>query len=169
MAAGVLSDDECSRLIHEAMPLRRVTEPEPIARAVTLRRCPGEGGAPSIAGGSPPSRIEIIDGHFPASSRILEKVDMKLLKKKTRKAIRKIVRKAINKHGPEIAGHIATGSLAGLAALLAAEPKKGKKLKNKLVHAVRDNPAVEAITDKLPGGDANEKEKENTPKSRTDG
>ena len=96
---------------------------------------------------------------------------MKLLKKKTRKAIRKIVRKAINKHGPEIAGHIATGSLAGLAALLAAEPKKGKKLK-KLVHAVRDNPAVQAITDKLPGADADDEEKkakEHPPKSRTDG
>ena len=96
---------------------------------------------------------------------------MKLLKKKTRKAIRKIVQKAINKHGPEIAGHIATGSLAGLAALLAADPKKGKKLKNKLVHAVRDNPAVEAITDKLPGADADDEKKEakeRTPKSRTD-
>jgi hypothetical protein len=109
------------------------------------------------------------DGHRAASSRILEKVDMKLLKKKTRKAIRKIVQKAINKHGPEIAGHIATGSLAGLAALLAAEPKKGKKLTKKLVHAVRDNPAVEAITDKLPGSDADDKEKEHAPKSRTDG
>ena len=96
---------------------------------------------------------------------------MKLLKKKTRKAIRKIVQKAINKHGPEIAGHITTGSLAGLAALLAADPKKGKKLKNKLVHAVRDNPAVEAITDKLPGADADDEKKEakeRTPKSRTD-
>ena len=93
---------------------------------------------------------------------------MKLLKKKTRKAIRKIVRKAVNKHGPEIAGHIATGSLAGLAALLAAEPKKGKKLK-KLVHNVRHSPAVEAITDKLPGSDADDKEKERSPKSRTDG
>ena len=92
---------------------------------------------------------------------------MKLLKKKTQKAIRKIVRKAINKHGPEIAGHIATGSLAGLAALLAADPKKGKKLK-KLAASVRDNPAVEAIANKLPGGDAEDKEKENTPKSRTD-
>jgi hypothetical protein len=112
--------------------------------------------------------MEIIDNHFSASSRILEKVDMKLLKKKTRKAIRKIVRKAINKHGPEIAGHIATGGLAGLAALLAADPKKGKKLK-KLAAAVRDNPAVEAITDKLSGGDAEDKEKEDSPKSRTDG
>jgi hypothetical protein len=112
--------------------------------------------------------MEIIDNHFPASSRILKKVDMKLLKKKTRKAIRKIVQKAINKHGPEIAGHIATGSLAGLAALLAADSKKGKKLK-KLAAAVRDNPAVEAITDKLPGGDTEDKEKEDSPKSRTDG
>jgi hypothetical protein len=112
--------------------------------------------------------MEIIDNHFSASSRILEKVDMKLLKKKTRKAIRKIVRKAINKHGPEIAGHIATGSLSGLAALLAADPKKGKKLK-KLAAAVRDNPAVEAITDKLSGGDAEDQEKEDSPKSRTDG
>jgi hypothetical protein len=114
--------------------------------------------------------MEIIDGHLPALSRILRKVDMKLLKKKTRKAIRKIVQKALNKHGPEIAGHIATGSLAGLAALIAAEPKKGKKLK-KLVHAVRDNPAVEAITDKLPGADADDEEKEPkkaSPKSRTD-
>jgi hypothetical protein len=95
---------------------------------------------------------------------------MKLLKKKTRKAIRKIVRKAVNKHGPEIAGHIATGSLAGLAALLAVEPKKGKKLK-KLAHNVRQNPVVEAITDKLPGSDADDKEKERSrsPKSRTDG
>ncbi len=96
---------------------------------------------------------------------------MKLLKKKTRKAIRKIVQKAINKHGPEIAGHIATGSLAGLAALLAADPKKGKKLKKNLVHAVRDNPAVEAITDKLPGADADDEKKEakeRAPKSRTD-
>ena len=95
---------------------------------------------------------------------------MKLLKKKTRKAIRKIVQKAINKHGPEIAGHIATGSLAGLAALLAADPKKGKKLK-KLAQAVRDNPAVEAITDKLPGADADDEKKEakeRGPKSRTD-
>ena len=93
---------------------------------------------------------------------------MKLLKKKTRKAIQKIVRKAVNKHGPEIAGHIATGSLAGLAALLAAEPKKGKKLKE-LVHSVQHNPAVEAITDKLPGSDADDKPKERSPKSRTDG
>jgi hypothetical protein len=105
---------------------------------------------------------------LPRFVAILEKVDMKLLKKKTRKAIRKIVRKALNKHGPEIAGHITTGSLAGLAALLAADSKKGKKLKNKVVHAVRDNPAVEAITDKLPGGDADDKEEEKTPKSRTD-
>jgi hypothetical protein len=115
--------------------------------------------------------MEIKDSHFPASSRILEKVQMKLLKKKTRKAIRKIVQKAINKHGPEIAGHITTGSLAGLAALLAADPKKDKKLK-KLTQAVRDNPAVEAITDKLPGANADDEKKETrerTPKSRTDG
>jgi hypothetical protein len=66
--------------------------------------------------------------------------------------------------------HIATGSPAGLAALLAADPKKGKKLK-KLAHAVRDNPAVEAITDKLPGADADDEKKEakeRAPKSRTD-
>ena len=106
---------------------------------------------------------------MPRFVAILKKVDMKLLKKKTRKAIRKIVRKALNKHGPEIAGHITTGSLAGLAALLAADSKKGKRLKNKAVHAVRDNPAVEAITDKLPGGDADDKEEEKTPKSRTYG
>jgi hypothetical protein len=50
---------------------------------------------------------------------------------------------------------------------LAADPKRGKL--KKLAAAVRDNPAVEAITDKRPGGDAEDKEKEDSPKSRTDG
>jgi len=76
---------------------------------------------------------------------------MKLMKRKTRQAIRKSIRKAVNKHGPDIAGHLATAAMAGLTTLIAAEPKKSKKKLKKLAHAVRHSPPVRAITEKLAG------------------
>lgn len=88
------------------------------------------------------------------------------MNKKTRKAIRKSVRKVLKKHGPEIAGHLATGAMAALAAFVAAEPKKGKKLK-KLVNAMRDTPMVSAIAEKIPTLD-HENDKEEAPKSKAD-
>ncbi|MDX2081858.1 MAG: hypothetical protein SFU53_13825 [Terrimicrobiaceae bacterium] len=90
---------------------------------------------------------------------------MKLLKKKTRKAIRKNLRKAINRHGPELASHLATGALAGLTALVAANPKKSGKKLRKLGQRIASLPAVEAVVEHLHPHPSDD---ERSPKSRTD-
>jgi hypothetical protein len=84
---------------------------------------------------------------------------MALLKKKTRKAIRKTFKKAINKHGPDVAQHLATALAAGMATYLGAGGKKSQKQLKKVAKTIPGGKRIlEAVSSNVPflKGDSHE-------------
>lgn len=76
---------------------------------------------------------------------------MAMLKKKTRKAIRKSFKKVVNKHGPQVARHLATGLAAAATTYLSAGSKKSHKQLEKVAKSLPSGKKIlRAVTEHIP-------------------
>ena len=86
---------------------------------------------------------------------------MAFLKKKTRKAIRKIVTKAINKHGPDVAAHLATAFTAAVATYMGAEGDKVPRKMKKVMKDIAGSKVGKAVAAAIPALSGNGHEHKN--------